>query len=350
MKMFDFTAMNKKKRDLYECMWGSAEFDFLVEKTECRGAESSNSYMFSGASTVDKEKCSERLVELFQITDKDLFRQKFSQSISGSGQELKRIATLHSSSLCALLFFYQVTEENPYSMKLDGEEYVFTYSCFEYQNQVIKGRNPSNMDVVLVGRHKNNGTPVVLFLESKFSEYYERTGKQLKDIASAYLDNEYSKSVYRSNCLADMGLHIVEEQGNPNFSLVSDKISYLEGMKQMISHYVGVRNFCNGERVIENNKIEDVDKIEDAVLGEAKILLGEILFELPMEAGKRCLDSYQKNYRILAKELNRQIAHDGKGGQITILSDVLSYSQFRKNACIKEERIKKFYFESGVIK
>lgn len=338
--MFDFETMDKRKRALYECMWGSSEFDFSVEKSEYRGTKSSNSYMFSGTSTADKEKCSDRLAELFQITDKDLFKQKFSQSISGSGQELKRIATLHSSSLCALLFFYQVTEENPYSMKLDGEEYVFTYSCFEYRNQVIEGRNPSNMDVVLIGKHEKSGVPVVFFLESKFSEYYERPGKELK-VATAYLDNEYSKLVYRSNCLADIGLHIVEEQGNPDFSLVSDEISYVEGIKQMISHYVGVRNFCDNNREIKDNRIAN------AVSKGARILLGEILFALPLEDGKNCFDSYQKNYCILAKELNRQIAYGGKEGQFAVLSDILSYSWFKESGCIKEDRIKRFYFESG---
>ena len=322
-------------------MWGSAEFDFSVEKTEYRGAKSLNSYIFSGASTVDKEKCAERLAELFQITDKDLFRQKFRQSIGGSGQELKRIATLHSSSLCALLFFYQVTEENPYSMVLDGEEYVFTYSFFEYQNQVIEGRNPSNMDVVLVGKNEKNGNPVVLFLESKFSEYYERAGKKLKDIARAYLDNKYSKPVYEREFLKDMKMRIEEEEGNPDFTLVSDEVSYLEGFKQMISHYVGVRNFCEGKRVKKDQEIEA------AVSDGAKILLGEIVFELPMEEGECCLASYRENYCILAKELNRQIAKSGNEGQISVLNDVLSYSQFKESECVKEERIKKFYFGSG---
>ena len=345
--MFDFETMSKKKRALYECMWGNLESVFPVEKTWYKGDRSSNSYTFSGTSTVnggvltvDEDTCREKLAEIFDITNRALFKDKFHQSISGSGQELKRIATLHSSSLCALLFFYQVTEENPYNMKFDGEEYVFTYSCFEYQNQVIEGRNPSNMDVVLVGKHEKSGVPVVFFLESKFSEYYERPGKDLK-VAAAYLDNEYSKPIYRSNCLADMGLHIVEEQGNLDFSLVSDEISYVEGIKQMISHYVGVRNFCDNNQAIKDNRIAD------AVSRGAKVLLGEILFTLPFEDGKNCLDSYKKNYCILAKELNRQIARDGKEGKIAVLSDVLSYSQFKEIGCVKEERIKQFYFASG---
>ena len=104
---------------------------------------------------------------------------------------------------------------------------------------------------------------------------------------------------------------------------------------------MGVRNFCENNRAIKDNRIAD------AVSRGAKILLGEILFELPMKDGKSCLDSYRKNYCILAKELNRQMKRDGKEGQIKVLSDVLFYSQFKESDCIKEERIKRFYFESG---
>lgn len=149
--MFDFTSMSKKKRELYECMWGSPKFDFPVEKTLYRESRTPNSYTFSKTSAKNKDICRERLADLFTIADKDLFRQKFKQSISGNGQELKRIATVHSSSLCALLFFYNVSTENPYTMEIEGGKYIFTYSRFEYQNRVIEGRNPSNIDVVLVG-------------------------------------------------------------------------------------------------------------------------------------------------------------------------------------------------------
>ena len=75
----------------------------------------------------EEDLCRTRLTEIFKIANNELFKQKFSQSISGSGQELKRIATVHSSSLCALLFFYNVSEVNPYIMEIEEEEYVFTY-------------------------------------------------------------------------------------------------------------------------------------------------------------------------------------------------------------------------------
>lgn len=344
MKMLDFESMSKKKRDLYECMWGSTEFDFPVEKTVYRGAITSNSYTFSDTSAEEEDVCRARLAKIFKIANSDLFKQKFSQSISGSGQELKRIATVHSSSLCTLLFFYNVSEVNPYIMEIEEEEYVFTYSCFEYQNKVIEGRNPSNMDVVLVGTHKNTGMPVVFFVESKFSEYYERTGKQL-EVAAEYLSNKYSEPIYRSNCLWDMKLHIVEQPGNTNFVLISDDVCYVEGIKQMISHYVGVRNFCDNPA--KNDKV-----IANAISNGARILLGEILFtkgigQLPIGNGKNSFDSYQEKYHLLAKAMNNQLLIDGKSNQIIVLSDILSYSQFQSSSCIKEEQIKRFYFEMG---
>lgn len=344
MKMFEFTSMSKKKRELYECMWGSPEFDFPVEKTLYRDSVTQNSYTFSKTSAEDKDVCRDGLAEIFKIANNDLFRQKFGQSIGGSGQELKRIATVHSSALCSLLFFYNVSEENPYTMEIEGEEYIFTYSCFEYQNKVIENRNPSNIDVVLVGIHKNNGMPVVFFAEFKFSEYYERTGNQL-EISAEYLSNKYSEAIYRSNCMGDMGLHIVEQLGNKNFLLMSDEICYVEGIKQMISHYVGVRNFCDVS--VKKDKI-----IANAVSAGGKILLGEILFtkgigQLLIGNGEKALDSYQEKYRILAKTMNNQLNIYGMGNQITVLSDILSYSLFQNSNCIKEEQIKRFYFEMG---
>lgn len=342
--MFEFALMDRKKRELYECMWGSAEFDFPVEKTFYRGARTPNSYTFSDTSSESEDICRERLEDLFMISDKELFKKKFRQSIGGSGQELKRIATVHSSSLCALLFFYHVSEENPYPLEIEGEEYIFTYSCFEYQNEVIEGRNPSNMDVVLVGKHKKTGVSVVFFVESKFSEYYERPGKKLA-ISTEYLRNDYSEPIYRNKCMDDMGLHIMERPGDEDFLLVSDEVCYVEGIKQMISHYVGVRNFCG------MLKKKDAH-IEKAVSNGAKILLGEILFtkgigQLQIGNGKKALDSYQEKYRILAKALNEQLCIDGMGGQVAVLSDILSYDQFQNSSCIKEERTKRFYFEMG---
>lgn len=354
--MFEFTLMDKKRRELYECMWGSAEFDFPVERTLYKGSRTPNSYTFTKTLTENGDVCDgicrERLADLFAIADKDLFKKKFKQSISGSGQELKRIATVHSSSLCALLFFYNVSKENPYTMEIEGEEYIFTYSRFEYQNKVIEGRNPSNIDVVLVGTQKNTGMPVVFFVESKFSEYFERPEKKLA-ISTEYLKNEYSEPIYRSSCMDEMGLHIAELPDDKNFLLVSDETCYVEGIKQMISHYVGVRNFCDMLKKKGKVDVGDEDN-EIAVLYGAKIFLGEILFtkgigQLSIGNGKKAFDSYQEKYQILAKALNEQLRIDGMSAQVSVLADILSYSQFQNSSYIKKERIKRFYFEMGKV-
>lgn len=333
-----------KGRNIYECMWGSQAFDFPIEKTKFRGSVSNNSYTFTKASDTDEDICGNRLAELFGIKCRDLFREKFAQSCGGSGQELKRIARLHSSSLCALLFFYNVSKENPYSIEIEGKEYIFTYSRFEYQNTVIEGRNPSNMDVVLVGTERMSGKPIVLFLESKFSEYYERPGKQL-EIAAAYLDNNYGKVLYEEASLAKMDLDTITQGGKGTFILCSGKTCYLEGIKQMISHYIGVRNLCDSP-----DHKEDV--IARAVSSGAKVLLGEILFtkgigQLHIGKGEECFASYREKYLILAGILNKQLKKDGLYDKFTVLSDILSYSQFQDKGYIQEPRIKRFYFELG---
>lgn len=345
MNQIAFENMSKKKRALYECMWGSDTFDFPVEKTKHMGSVSNNSYTFSGTSLTDENICRNRLAELFGIKNHELFKKKFSQSISGDGQEMKNIARLHSSSLCALLFFYNVSEENPYILEINGTKYIFTHSCFEYKNTVIQGHEPSNIDVVLIGKESYSDTPTVLFLESKFSEYYESPAKKSNNISSAYLENNYGKALYAKTSLDKMGFYIKEYDGHKNFSLCSEEICYLEGIKQMISHYIGIRNLCDSP----NNKNDVVAK---AVSNGAKILLGEILFtkgigQLHIGRNNECFKSYRDKYIILANELNNQLKKDGLDGKFTVLSDILSYSQFQDNNYILEPQIKRFYFELG---
>ena len=332
--------MDTQSRALYECMWGSAAFNFPVTKTTSKG----NSYTFMNTSTDDEEICQNGLANVFDIKHRDLFKIKFTQSISGDGNELQRIATVHSSSLCALLFFYNVSEDNPYVMEIEGEEYIFTYSCFEYKNTVIKGRGKSNMDVVLIGKNKSSEKQTVLFLESKFSEYYHDTDIESNNISIAYLNNKYSAALYGENSLKKIGLSI-KNKDSKNFILYSEEPCYLNGIKQMISHYMGIRNLCD-DPSCKN------DEVANAVAAGAKVILGEILFTkgigaLRIGGGEKCLLSYQKKYRALAEILNEQLRTDGMSDKITVLSDVLSYSQFQNKDFIKEPQVKRFYFELG---
>ena len=94
-------------------------------------------------------------------------------AVGGSGNEGDKITTLHSSSLCALLHFYNV-ERHPLTLEFKTKNnkkveikrrVIFNKSVFEFKSPVIG--NPSNMDVVLIGKDENTGKNIVFFLESK---------------------------------------------------------------------------------------------------------------------------------------------------------------------------------------
>ena len=337
--------MSKKSKHLYETMWGSPAFDFSVKNTN----GNKNSYSFTDASTTSEHLCAKKLIELFEIADKDLFREKLHQSCSGSGNELNRISTLHSSALCALLFFYNVTDNHPLKLNVNGKDCIFIHSRFEFKNPVIK--NPSNMDVTLVGRYVNSDRPVILFLESKFSEYIERNGVEL-EISAAYLKNDFSKDVYENN-LSALNLSrtdkkiVTDKYGKKPkeiFTLKDNNPCYLEGIKQMISHFIGVNKF------IEKGPVT-YDPLVSYVREDADIYLGAILFDkgigdFEIANGKTCYESYKEKYEALADILNKAIPDENKK-KLHVIKDLFSYSMFENSDFIKEGKIKKFYFELG---
>lgn len=330
------TNMSKKSKFLYETMWGNLKSDFPVEKTKVADNRfSDNSYTFVGTSIDDEDICRDRIANLFGITDIDVFKDKFHQACCGDGHEIERIGTLHSSALCALLFFYNVTESNPFIMSVNGRKCRFTHSCFEFQNRVIKGRRPSNMDITLVGEYADN-TPVILFLESKFSEYIERPSRKL-DISDAYMQNPISSNIYK-NTLCNLGINVSKSDGKV-FTITSEEFCYLEGIKQMISHFIGVNNFIEKGPVTNDNVII-------SVRGNADVFLGAILFDKGIgnfEISKcvKCLESYKEKYERLADILNSQ------GTPVHVIKELFSYTMFEKSDFVKEDKIKEFYFRSG---
>ena len=141
-----------------------------LEAKVWRNQPSKNSFCFINPEVKYNERegvVLKKLKEVFGI-DSNTFDTKFRQAISGDGQEVKRISTLHSSSLAALLLLYSVSEDE-LKCTLDGENYTFNDCFFEVKTNV-KDSHFSNMDVVLVGKD-SEGIDVIFFLESKFSEY-----------------------------------------------------------------------------------------------------------------------------------------------------------------------------------
>ena len=196
-----------------------------------------------------------------------------------------RINTVHSSALLALLFFYNVSKDNP--IKINNVTYTKSY--FEVGNKVFD--NPSKVDVALVS--KDNKT--VLYLESKFTEYL--SGKKSGAIKLNYKDflykvfETYSDNSLTSGQIRDNKTGKIEDvlyiHGNP----------YGEGVKQMIAHFIGI---CKGGT--DNNPLNGI--IKNAV----HIYLGEILFDFNSDEishAKTRLDSYTKQYNKLQKRLNK---------------------------------------------
>ncbi|MBQ7341973.1 MAG: hypothetical protein IJW42_01805 [Alistipes sp.] len=231
------------------------------------------------------DKCSS-LKEIFGIKDKT-FEEKFKQAVSGL--EKKRIMTLHSSSLLALLLFHSVSEENPIHFCINGKVVAFTNVQFEVKNLVDKSdsKTKSNVDIVL------SGSGYTLYLESKFSEYL---GSGKANISSTLYYNEIFKRLKR--CLEQAGLKIDMDK-----ICIEGRGKYCEGPKQMISHYLGIKTSVKTD--------------------QSHVVIGEILFDFG-KLSKNKLDSYKDIYKSLRAGLENCAKDDGIN---LIINDLITYQQ-----------------------
>lgn len=355
----DFDKMNNaRKRKLYSEMWRDL-VDFKIEQKD----DSVNSYRFSG--NEDKDQI---LITQFKIgkEDQKQFKDKYDMAVTGDGQEENRITTLHSSSLCALLHFYNVekhalTLEFKTKNNKNGEikrRVRFTKSVFEFKSPVID--NPSNMDVVLIGKDETSNKDVVLFLESKFAEYYLSAGTTCRGISRNYLNNKYTQALYKNNIGALELIIKDSKKDSAKFDLVTkdpNEPFYIAGIKQMISHYCGVRNLLDMKEdardkypYFEGNNSEKDKKISEIlekIQKEAIVILGEIVFdykigklEIPLKGkeGKQCFKVYSDRYDTLARQI-AQIEDSPKNFEI--VTELLKYSTIKNNMA---DKVKAFYY------
>ena len=327
----DFEELKTPKKEIYESLWKNCDFDFEVAK---KGNEDpSYELAFSDKTLIDF--VGDKIALSFDINkNKDTFAKKFQMACSGTGDELKKITTLHSSSLCALLFFFNVDNKKLVISSLS--EYEFTESYFEFQNKVI--RSPSNIDVVLLGKNIKTGKKVILFLESKFSEYITGIGKR-----------KVSQSYFKSGCPSFPIYEYIENNNIFNFNKEKgfcNSEKYNEGLKQMISHYYGIRYFMEGDFFKKNENV--YKNIRE--YGAEEIILGEILFDnFAKNSGlTEKLNNYKDDYSKLAKIINEQYEKDEtkpKNIEFKVLKKSLSYSDSELEEYISDfPKIKKFYF------
>lgn len=328
-------AMNETENLVYREFFANSEIPGVFEKTKWHGKPSDNSFLFVIG---ECDKC-ETLSDIFDVRDQSLFKKKYNQAINKNCKnknctdkkqisEEGNINRLHSSSLAALLFFYGIDEQHQIKLELqtDGEkhEYTFYDSYFEVKTIVFKNHRPSNMDVVLEG-HDENGLSVLLFLESKFSEYLN--GGNKSDISMKYWN------MYQQLGLFDGSMDEIIASGSTSIELKgTENVHYCEGIKQMISHYMGVSNYAEhgDEALVENSQIKG--KHPDV------ILLGEILFKFDEKVDpKGKYGIYAEDYRKLARTINEK----NQLKKLRVLKDVLCYQEIENKAL--DLRVKRFY-------
>lgn len=293
-----------------------------------QGQYSNNSCSFMDVGEkVNKVEIRDNLKDIFGIKG-ELFDRKYAMAISGDGQEYRRISTLHSSSLVALLCFYSVSEDRPLTMEIDGQEVEFFQSLFEQKNLIGKDAagkvHHSNMDVVLIGKNSADDS-VILFLESKFSEYLEH-GKY--DEISFVYDDIYNALIADKQPID--GLEI--KRGLDSWSITAKPNrpqQYCQGIKQMISHYQG----------IQKGFIEDKGKEYD------HIYLGEILFKFPIGEDKKGVDNGHKSYNSyvdLYKQLARKLNSLNAEPKFKMLESSLTYQDLLRNFGL-DDKVREFY-------
>ncbi|MCR5386029.1 MAG: hypothetical protein K6E69_02815 [Treponema sp.] len=319
---------NDKKKKIYKHLWENQEFGFNIVKT----GKTDPSYEFELIDYIGTG-----LAKIFDIkSQKNLFLSKFRMSCSGNGDELQKITTLHSSSLCALLFFFNV-DNHPLEIKgLNG--YEFSKSFFEFKNKVIG--YPSNIDIVLLGINKKTKKRVILFLESKFSEYITgvtKVGKSF-EIGKSYFSNKidcFSKPIYEE--LKNQKILNYRKKGE-KFYLESSEDNYIEGLKQLISHYYGIRNFIRNKFYEkDNNSLKDIKNYN-----AEEVILGEILFDNFGKDLEFYYTTYEEKYQKLADIIDEQCKKE-KITNFRVHNKIFKYSDL-KNSLIDFPRIKSFYF------
>ena len=358
----DLNSMDKSRNayKVYSYMWkddSRIPGDICKTYSKKNKEPSNNSYSFvihklsskelvtaKKLSLTDKNTIASQLIDIFGIKEKDIFLDKFMEACSGSGGEGAKITTLHSSSLCTLLFFYKVSDIHPFKYEINGKNVEFNKVFFEYQNEVIEGRKPSNVDVVLTGKDCE-GKDIILFLESKFSEYLA-VGQV--NIALEYVEKH--KEIYsdpenntkEKTFLDKIGFEFKKKKNEENESFKHQikrynkteevyKIgpkngsAYSEGIKQMISHFIGLENYLK--------KPYD----ERPLPGNAEIYLGEIMFDFSFPKAEKQLSNYSYYYNKLAEELYKL------NKNIHVLKEPLNYSIFKELDYINPT-IRKFYF------
>lgn len=239
------------------------------------------------------------LREIFEVpeSDMELFLSAFDYVGNGKGKEAGRITTVHSSSLLGLLTFFRVPNKPIFIRGIDGV--TFDKAYFEVESTVFKINgldSNSSVDVLLVSDDENT----LLFLELKFTEFLSPSNHYWLEPKYLEIYNSLSSILEE----ADIFVGPIEKRKHtprnkdkePTFtkefkiSSLSNNKHYFGGIKQMISHTIGLmKSPLSGNRELQ----------EKYIVGKnPRIILGTMLFNPSEfdETVKNAYEDYSKLY------------------------------------------------------
>lgn len=289
------------------------------------------------------------------------FQNAFFQVVSGKGQEINNIRTLHSSALLGLLCFYSINEENPLiiDMPFNNEKVKFEFNRVEFEKTNPVFKNPivqSCIDIALYGTA--NGVRAVLYLESKFSEYLEAKDYPSPDKNKRYeqfykyLAGEDNKE--DQNFLKNCGISYSytnkknTEDGKLHINNIDkNKQHYCEGLKQMVSHTIGAVNSDEERREIylapvlfDFGKLFDDPK--DNAFTDYCDVYGKFAAGLKNLRDRLTTSNCYKNFFPDSNNTEAPLVRNKN--KLFISDKVLSYQEFFKNANFKlPSSVKEYY-------
>ena len=310
--------------------------DAKLKQTPWHRQESEKSLVFCNEENISQV---EQLRKIFDINTK-VFEERHTEAISGDGHEERRILTLHSSSLLSLLCFYQVSKSCPLRLyPTQGLDFKFTNVRFEKQNKLsyrykrIDDKiipHDSNMDIMLwEGDYEKPDT--VLFLESKFTEYLSNGA--YGNISTAY------KEIFDDLGLLNDGneeldMKVVEGTNKFNqtcFILKSRKSkythSYLGGIKQMISHFMGACTYASEHT-------------------NTQVYLGSVVYQFEKKIDKGKFENYKSTYQGIMQALQKLLEKHNTCSNLHLIDNLLTYNEvFSKDSTYKlDEKVAQYYY------
>lgn len=240
-------------RDFFaKCEWlklhsGKIEYVKSSKSSLCFGNPNSQGAAFGFLKDVFK----------FLGDDKQTEEMFINEATSGDGHEYARITRLHSSALLPFLMFCQVPNKESLTIDIQGKQERFSKVHFEVKNWIQPNdTHPSNIDVVLENEN------VILFLESKFTEYFKR----MRHVGIPNRFRGRVKKMLKQKGLT--GLTMEKDE------LVSSDYHYLEGVKQIVAHYMGIEFAATkGEGKFNHGGVQQF------LINGRDVYLGEILFD-----------------------------------------------------------------------